>query len=643
MCDYTVSGSKETLSRYTAYTYDKQKRLAAYAECDGPDVPSQETLDKHKVSYTYDKDGLVTDIDYAFAQDGITGLRYHYDTNKWLTSISAKGGLLDKTLREYTYDDFGRVSQMVDHYGFADGGNGTITRNYTYDPLGRVTAMTYTDSKDGDQAKETYAYTYDKNSNITEEKIVSRYAMESGKGIDCTKTYTYDKVGRLETSNVVNKAEGTAENKNAEYTYDKVGNRKTEKIGNETTTYAYNGLNQLTEAETMKAGETAAASKRAYTYDRNGNQISQNDSVTGESAALTYDAAGRLSKYEAKKDNAVVVTQENRYNGNGQRIQKKETQGSQAKTRNYYYQSGTVLYTSDDGGKLTSLNLMGSEGNVIATQRKGEGSPAWYLYNKDIRESTFSMINSSGELAAAYEYDEFGNTTVRAGESFDNEICYTGQVYDQSTGLYYYNARFYDPEDGRFVSQDTYRGEQMDPGTWNLYTYCANDPVNYVDPSGHDAIFLQATKGAKGAGHSALLIKVSGKWKYYSWEGDGYTGWTAQLKNVYKGISNSGVVTKNINSSKSIKRVKNEKGKWSHGRPYNKYFYIKGNFTGSYKYAKEQMAGKHYKKYKLTSVNCVWITIQLLRKGKISKAKKRGYIVYNGVRRQEENKNINAH
>ena len=80
------------------------------------------------------------------------------------------------------------------------------------------------------------------------------------------------------------------------------------------------------------------------------------------------------------------------------------------------------------------------------------------------------MVNSAGELAAAYEYDEFGNTTVRAGENFDNEIYYTGQVYDQSTGLYYYNARYYDPEDGRFVSQDTYRGEQMEPGTWNLYS-----------------------------------------------------------------------------------------------------------------------------------------------------------------------------
>ena len=46
-------------------------------------------------------------------------------------------------------------------------------------------------------------------------------------------------------------------------------------------------------------------------------------------------------------------------------------------------------------------------------------------------------------------------------------------------------ARFYDPENGRFVSQDSYRGEQDEPGTWHLYTYCANDPVNFVDPSGH--------------------------------------------------------------------------------------------------------------------------------------------------------------
>ena len=71
------------------------------------------------------------------------------------------------------------------------------------------------------------------------------------------------------------------------------------------------------------------------------------------------------------------------------------------------------------------------------------------------------------------------------GDGFDNEVCYTGQIYDERTGLYYYNARFYDASAGAFTSQDTYRGEGSDPRTLNLYGYCGGDPVNLTDPTGH--------------------------------------------------------------------------------------------------------------------------------------------------------------
>ena len=79
----------------------------------------------------------------------------------------------------------------------------------------------------------------------------------------------------------------------------------------------------------------------------------------------------------------------------------------------------------------------------------------------------------------------YGNTEVLPGDGFDNEVCYTGQIYDERTGLYYYNARFYDASAGAFTSQDTYRGEGSDPRTLNLYGYCGGDPVNLTDPTGH--------------------------------------------------------------------------------------------------------------------------------------------------------------
>ena len=77
------------------------------------------------------------------------------------------------------------------------------------------------------------------------------------------------------------------------------------------------------------------------------------------------------------------------------------------------------------------------------------------------------------------ETEEFGDT------DFYNEIAYTGGIYDESTSLYYLNARYYNPEDARFITQDTYRGQSDESTSLHLYAYCANDPINYIDPSGH--------------------------------------------------------------------------------------------------------------------------------------------------------------
>ena len=512
MCDYEVKDGARTLYRTTVYAYDPQNRLTSMAEWDGGELPTQEQIAQKKITYTYDTEGKVTGVDYALAKDGITGLTYTYDNDDYLTTITAKGGLLGKKLREYVYDAFGRVTKMKDYYGFAEGGSDHILREYTYDAFGRVTKMTYTDSKDG-EVKESYGYTYDKNSNILQERIISHYAAADEKELDCTKNYTYDKNGRLTKAEVIDHTEGGAGSGTTEYTYDLAGNRDKELTPEGLLLdYHYNGLNQLFLIETEEQDDTGEWQVRAtetYTYDRNGNQTGKTSSASGETISMTYDAANRLAGYEKKKDGTTLLNQKNRYNGEGQRIRKEETKGKESSVRNYYYQDGKVLYTTDGENQRDSFNLFGREGNVIATARGAGSSETWYLYNKDVRGSTSSLIDDGGIAAAAYTYDEFGNTTIRAGADFDNELCYTGQVYDKETGLYYYNARFYDPEDGRFLAQDTYRGENMEPDTLHLYAYCANNPVNYVDPSGHSSVptWHKKTITYKVRGKGTLKVK----------------------------------------------------------------------------------------------------------------------------------------
>ncbi|TYQ14543.1 UNVERIFIED_CONTAM: RHS repeat-associated protein [Acetivibrio alkalicellulosi] len=73
-------------------------------------------------------------------------------------------------------------------------------------------------------------------------------------------------------------------------------------------------------------------------------------------------------------------------------------------------------------------------------------------------------------------------------DGFVNEksnIKYAGYFYDGETGLYYLNARFYDPETARFIQEDTYRGSINDPLSLNLYAYGHNNPIKYYDPTGH--------------------------------------------------------------------------------------------------------------------------------------------------------------
>ena len=101
------------------------------------------------------------------------------------------------------------------------------------------------------------------------------------------------------------------------------------------------------------------------------------------------------------------------------------------------------------------------------------------------------IYDTSGTLVAKYIYDAWGNCTI-SGETTNNTLAhanpirYRGYYYDDDTGLYYCNARYYSPKWRRFISPDD--TAYLDPENvngLNLYCYCNNDPINYIDPSGH--------------------------------------------------------------------------------------------------------------------------------------------------------------
>ena len=250
---------------------------------------------------------------------------------------------------------------------------------------------------------------------------------------------------------------------------------------------------------------------RQYSYDTNRNQTDIKNTKTGEDQTYVYDAENRLSQVSVTKDGKTAVIQQNIYNGEGQRIQKVDGD----ETTNYYYQDGVVAYTTDANGEQNSQNLIGTDGNVLATERFQQNATQYYLYNKDIQGSTSSLVKEDRSADATYQYTDFGETTIQGDDQAKNEVCYTGGIYDQSTELYYLNARYYNPEDGRFMTENSYRGEIMNPETGHLYVYCANNPVNYADPSGHFAAAMYTVIKLVLVGGANIFMIYELKFSYY--------------------------------------------------------------------------------------------------------------------------------
>ena len=333
----------------------------------------------------------------------------------------------------------------------------------------------------------TIGYTYDANGNITEiKKNNSSYLL-----------YEYDSLGQLtrESSYLTLNYD--------RYTYDDAGNRLSKN------TYYWSG--------TLKSGETYG-----YTNSTWGDLLTNYNGTS-----ITYDASGnplnwkgmlfvdwrgnRLTNLYFDTPDAEGIFFE--YNADGIRTQKM-----------YADRAGEVPVYTDvytvDGSKILSEQRTDEEtGNVIRTiyyvydangsvvGMKCNGVQYWY--QKNMQGDVVRILNSYGGVAAIYTYDAWGKNlqiTDKDGNDVSgdpdhianiNPFRYRGYYYDAETGWYYLNARYYDPNVGRFLSPDTILGANGGLQGYNLFAYCNNNPVMFADPSGMfiDTIFDIITFG----------------------------------------------------------------------------------------------------------------------------------------------------
>jgi len=111
------------------------------------------------------------------------------------------------------------------------------------------------------------------------------------------------------------------------------------------------------------------------------------------------------------------------------------------------------------------------------------GSDTQY-YHYDALGSTVNLTNSTGGTEVSYKLDPWGHIRSQSGFSVNRHI-FTGQEYDEKTGLIYFGSRYYDPDVARFITQDSYLGEQGTPPSLHRYLYAYSNPTVYVDLMGY--------------------------------------------------------------------------------------------------------------------------------------------------------------
>ncbi|MEL6556937.1 MAG: SpvB/TcaC N-terminal domain-containing protein [Bacteroidota bacterium] len=457
---YDASGAEV---RKVVFTYDENATDTANAkgQLSSVKVSLPDNFTQSAYTYGYSPYGLLNSEELSFAGD-------NYLTQKAYSPLG--------TITEYIYPD-ASVLKVKGKYAGNLGSlslknhntNDEITAKFSnYNAQDQVGLMTY-----GNGTTTTYQYMKDgvlknallkKGSNTIMQhgftwnylKELLQIADQHVDSVDYSQTFTYT---NRRLTKAVSNTYGTLK-----YGYSKGGNM----TSFEGKTFTYNGH------------QPDSTDNYLAKYDANGNMKSKSDGDVNYS--YKYDTQNRL--IAVYKNNAQSPYETYIYDYLGRRLQK--TNNTTNKTTTYI--SPAYEKVKEAGNTTITKYVMGPAGKIGSIAVLSDQSVTLQYYHHDQINSTNLVSDAAGNVITHLVYQPYGKLYSSASFGEGNvQFSYEDKELD-ATGLYYFNARYFDPSSGRFITADTDLGANLyRSDTFNRYAFNLNDPIDYTDPSGHSS------------------------------------------------------------------------------------------------------------------------------------------------------------